>query len=217
VLPSLLCVSPPPHPEVLEPAQPGRASKDGPAPSASVLRGSASGRAPQDEDVELALPFGAASSVMLIAAADLAERFGNGAIRVTTTRRLVLTGLHGDPAILGGAIAAGFITDPDDPRLHIAACAGRPACPSGWADVRADAAALSTTWRGHETLHVSGCAKGCAHPGPAVMTLVATPEGYDLVRNGRAGGAPERTGLSLAQVRTLLAADHAAERPTVSL
>ena len=38
-------------------------------------------------------------------------------------------------------------------------------------------------------LHVSGCAKGCAHPGAADVTLVATAAGFDLIRGGTAADA----------------------------
>ncbi len=40
------------------------------------------------------------------------------------------------------------------------------------------------------TLHVSGCAKGCAHPGAAGLTLVGLPGGLGLVRGGTARDAP---------------------------
>jgi precorrin-3B synthase len=155
------------------------------------------------------LPFGAADGGMLIAAARLAECFGDGRVRVTSERRLVLTGLHGDrAALLQDAAAAGFITDAADPRLRIAACAGRPACASAAADVRADAALLAPHWRRAGILHLSGCAKGCAHPGAAAVTLVAAPAGYGLVVNERAGAAPTRTGLALPDLAFILA-----ERP----
>jgi precorrin-3B synthase len=49
----------------------------------------------------------------------------------------------------------------------------------------------------HAFLHVSGCAKGCAHPRPAPVTLVARDGLYDLVRNGRPGDAPVATDLTL--------------------
>ncbi|TKW73506.1 MAG: precorrin-3B synthase, partial [Bradyrhizobium icense] len=44
--------------------------------------------------------------------------------------------------------------------------------------------------------HVSGCGKGCAHPGPVSVTLVATRDGFDLVRCGSARDAPGLRGLS---------------------
>lgn len=45
-------------------------------------------------------------------------------------------------------------------------------------------------------LHVSACAKGCAHPGRADLTLVATAEGFDLIRNGTAHDTPDRRALA---------------------
>ena len=62
----------------------------------------------------------------------------------------------------------GFITDPADPRLRVAACTGAAGCERGTTDTHADAtqlAPLAAALPGHGiSLHVSGCAKGCAHP-----------------------------------------------------
>jgi precorrin-3B synthase len=46
-------------------------------------------------------------------------------------------------------------------------------------------------------VHVSGCAKGCAHAGSAELTLVGANGLYNLVMNGRAGDRPVASGLSL--------------------
>ena len=40
------------------------------------------------------------------------------------------------------------------------------------------------------TLHISGCAKGCAHPGPAALTLVGGENGAGLVVNATAKALP---------------------------
>jgi precorrin-3B synthase len=40
------------------------------------------------------------------------------------------------------------------------------------------------------TLHVSGCAKGCAHPGVAALTVIGPDR---LVVQGRAGDTPHGT------------------------
>ena len=40
------------------------------------------------------------------------------------------------------------------------------------------------------TVHISGCAKGCAHAAPAALTVVGTPDGCALVANGSARDAP---------------------------
>ena len=40
------------------------------------------------------------------------------------------------------------------------------------------------------TIHISGCAKGCAHPAPAALTVVGTERGCGIVRHGSARAAP---------------------------
>ena len=40
------------------------------------------------------------------------------------------------------------------------------------------------------TLHISGCAKGCAHPGPTALTLVGDENGAGLVVDGTAKALP---------------------------
>ena len=59
-------------------------------------------------------------------------------------------------------------------------------------------------------VHVSGCAKGCAHPGAAPWTLVGDGGRYDLVRNGRAGDAPVRRGMTIEAAAGMLHAEHGA-------
>ncbi len=51
-------------------------------------------------------------------------------------------------------------------------------------------------------LHVSGCAKGCAHPTPAPLTLVAEEGRYRLVSDGISGP----TGLDADAVQRLIRA-----------
>jgi precorrin-3B synthase len=41
-----------------------------------------------------------------------------------------------------------------------------------------------------ETIHISGCAKGCAHPAPAALTVVGTERGCGIIRHGTARGTP---------------------------
>jgi precorrin-3B synthase len=93
--------------------------------------------------------------------------------------------------------------DPSDPRLRTAACIGAPGCGAATVPAPADAATLSACLPPGRFLHVSGCGKGCAHPGAADVTLVGRDGGYDLVRNGSAGDAPALRGLALDDVRAL--------------
>ena len=87
-----------------------------------------------------------------------------------------------------------LITRPDDPMLRVLACTGAPGCLQAHAATRDLARALAPHLT--QTLHVSGCAKGCAHPGAAPLTLTATPAGFNLIRDGSASGAPAREGVS---------------------
>jgi precorrin-3B synthase len=87
---------------------------------------------------------------------------------------------------------AGFIVTPDDPRRAVAACPGAPACRSGTTPVPDHAARLAQALAplAGLTAHVSGCAKGCAHPGPADLTLVGRDGAYDVVLAGPPSAEP---------------------------
>lgn len=149
----------------------------------------------------VAAPFGQLQAVQLAALADLAERQGDGTLRVTPWRVLLLPGV-GDTAM---AAALGMIVRPTDPRLRVLACTGAPGCGAAMLETRAAAAWLAPRLpAGLPLLHVSGCAKGCAHPGAAPATLVGQPGGLTLVRNGRAGDAPAAAGLTLEQTLAVL-------------
>jgi len=84
------------------------------------------------------------------------------------------------------------ITDPLDARLRVMACTGSPGCPQAWQKTRKLARRLAPSVPLGRTVHVSGCSKGCAHPGVADVTLTGTPRGFGLVRNGTARDPCER-------------------------
>jgi len=144
----------------------------------------------------IALPFGSIPAEALTALARAAAGLGATEIRPAPGRMLLLLGLTADSAatLQAKAAALGFVTDVADPRLSIAACPGSPACASGHIETRAlaeqvarqDAGLLD----GSSTLHISGCAKGCAHPGSATLTLVGGENGAGLVVNGTAKTLP---------------------------
>ena len=156
------------------------------------------------------LPFGRIEADDLASLADLSERFGDGSLRTTPWRILLIAGVAAyNPERLADDVRRlRLIADPDDSRLHIHACVGAPGCASATVAARADAerlaVALGASPRG--TLHVSGCAKSCAHRGPAAVTLIGRDGSYDLVRNGSASGRPSLTGLGIDDAVALLAA-----------
>ncbi|RUZ98067.1 precorrin-3B synthase, partial [Mesorhizobium sp. M7A.F.Ca.US.002.01.1.1] len=90
------------------------------------------------------------------------------------------------------AAPLGFVIAPTDPRTRIAACPGMPACASGRIATRdiAETIAAETADILDFTLHISGCAKGCAHPGPAALTIVGGENGAGLVVNATAKALP---------------------------
>src|SRR5262245_66006804 len=83
----------------------------------------------------------------------------------------------------------------DDPLRRVVACTGAPMCPEALAETRELATTLAPYIAPEVRLHVSGCAKGCAHPATAAITLVGTADGFDLVRNGSARDVPIMRGV----------------------
>jgi precorrin-3B synthase len=139
----------------------------------------------------LGLPFGRCDAAQLEQAAAWSERFGTGALRLSFTRGLLLHGLTEADAhtLIDEASRLGFITDPTDPRLLVQACPGSPACASASTPTSGDALRLADAARAllahGATVHVSGCPKGCAHPGAADLTLVGRDGGaYGVILNG---------------------------------
>lgn len=136
------------------------------------------------------LPFGAMGAELLATLADLAERAGDGIVRLTPWRCVLIAG-EPDPSVLA---ALGLITAADDPLLRVSACPGQPGCESASVGTRALASGLRP--RPGVDIHVSGCSKGCAHPGAAALTFVGRDGRYDLVREGRADDMAVRRGLT---------------------
>jgi precorrin-3B synthase len=154
--------------------------------------------------VLLAPPFGQLHAAQLANLADIAERHGDGALRPTPWKSLAIAAVaRADAAaVRRDAAGIGLIADPADPRLGIVTCAGAPACRS--AEVDTQAAALAIGAARAPLLHLSGCAKGCAHPGAAPLTLVGRAGRFDLIRDGRPGDEPRARGLTLAECVALL-------------
>jgi precorrin-3B synthase len=143
----------------------------------------------------LALAFGHAQADALAELGRLAAAHGVRSIRPAPDRTLMLIGVpRGNASSLAAAAEQlGFVVAAADPRRRIAACPGAPDCASGYIDARRIAAALAPQLAGlryGSAVHVSGCAKGCAHPVPAALTVVGDAQGCGLIRNGTARATP---------------------------
>ena len=142
----------------------------------------------------IAPAFGYAAADSLKRLTHAAATCGAASIRPAPGRALLFVGLTAAAADEFAATAAadGWVVRPDDARRHVIACAGAPACASASLSTRQLAPAIAHAAKslldGSVTIHVSGCAKGCAHPGVAALTLVGPDR---LVLQGRACDAPQ--------------------------
>lgn len=178
-----------------------------PAPSAGSAKargGFAPGREPARpagardlRSVAIDAPFGRCTADALERVAARATAIGADEIRLSATRGFVLLvpATASDAAAAAtAALAAEFIVVPDDPRRAIAACTGAPGCASGSTPTLADAARLAAAFgplaASGRAAHVSGCAKGCARPGPADLTLVGRDGLYGVLVGGAPGDEP---------------------------
>lgn len=141
----------------------------------------------------------------LLPADTLGALAAGGALRLTPWRSLLVEGDAPLPQL------PELITQADDARLRVDACTGAPGCEQAAGPTRQLALALAPLVPPGQWLHVSGCTKGCAHPRPAA-TVVTTRDGFDLIGNGTAAGAPDHTGLDRAALVRQLQQDlsHAA-------
>ena len=129
-------------------------------------------------------------------AATLAQLADHGPIRLTPWRMLLVEGAKSLPPL------PGLILDATDPRLQVVACTGAPGCTQALSSTRDLARELAPHVPAGTKLHISGCAKGCACPGPAPLTLTATGENeFSLIRNGTAADQPLKTRLSAGALR----------------
>ncbi|RUU11372.1 precorrin-3B synthase [Mesorhizobium sp. USDA-HM6] len=142
----------------------------------------------------IALPYGSMPAQNLIVLATEASELGTTEIRLAPGRALLFLDLSASSSLQSSAATLGFVTAASDPRTRIAACPGTPACASGHVATRAIAETIAAESAdlldASLTLHISGCAKGCAHPGSAALTLVGDENGAGLVVDGTAKALP---------------------------
>ncbi|WP_447928694.1 cobalamin biosynthesis protein CobG [Vreelandella sp. EE27] len=119
----------------------------------------------------------------------LVTPFTQCTLQVTPWRRLLITGA----AFAQLPVLENVIVRDDDPRLLIDACPGAPYCAQ--ASVETQALACRLTGIKAESVHISGCAKGCARKHPAAVCLVGRDGRFDLITNERADAVPAACGL----------------------
>jgi precorrin-3B synthase len=145
--------------------------------------------------VGIGFQFGHTDASMLERLLDAATEAGAQGVRAAPGRVLFVVGLR--PAAVARLITAveklGFITDPDDPRRRVVACAGAPICRSGEIPARTLAPQVARAAAGligtREVIHISGCPKGCAHRGAAALAAIGHAGRCDLLVDGVPAGS----------------------------
>ncbi len=144
----------------------------------------------------IGLAFGHSDAAALEQLADAAKNAGADGFRTAPERALIAVGLppRAASAFAAAAENLGFIVRADDPRRSVVACAGAPICAFAHIAARALAPLVAEQISPHSdgavTVHISGCAKGCAQAAPATLTVVGTPGGCALVADGAARDTP---------------------------
>lgn len=144
----------------------------------------------------IAPAFGQIDAGELASICVLAESLGFDTLKPAPAHSLLFfSGKVPCETLLVAAKDQGFIVSDHDPRSSIAVCPGTPACASAYIpthDLAAFAAReCASLLDGSFRLHVSGCAKGCAHPTPSLLSLFGSSEGVGVSISRRVSDAPD--------------------------
>ncbi|MEV0602162.1 precorrin-3B synthase [Streptomyces sp. NPDC050315] len=158
----------------------------GAAPAPGIVDGPDDHRA-----LSVLAPLGSLTATQWRLLAEVARTDGDGEVRLTPWRGVVVPGVDRAAADdrLRDLAAAGLITDPASPWYGVGACIGRPGCAKSLADVRADAGTALGTGGGLP-VYWSGCARRCGHPQGDWVDVVAEQDGYRVSVRGASPGEP---------------------------
>ena len=147
--------------------------------------------------VGIAAPFGRLQAHRLRHLVALATAAGAADLRLSPWRTVYFGVRDAATALetLEEARDGGLIVEENDPVLQVEACPGAPDCKSSSVDARGDACRLATiaAVRGYRgSIHVSGCAKGCARSLPSDLVLAGKQGAYRVIRHATTRGPVER-------------------------
>lgn len=133
------------------------------------------------------LPFGRAAATELRAAVTPESV---SYIRVTPWRRLWVKG--------ASKPVEGLVNDHQDTRLLMDACPGAPYCAQASVSTQPLAKRIAPSIK--NSVHISGCAKGCARRSSADVCLVGQAGRFNLIVKGDVESTPIKTGLTETEV-----------------
>ncbi len=144
----------------------------------------------------LGIPLGRLADDKARSLADLADTYGDGALRLAPWQAVFVANVPGavvEPLQLQ-ARTIGLLTEPYCIDMRVTACSGSTGCLRTNCDTKADGAAILRALGRNRTkpehpliIHVSGCARGCAHPEASELLLLGRPDGdgYDAYADAR--------------------------------
>jgi ferredoxin-nitrite reductase len=138
--------------------------------------------------IGLALPLGRLTAAQGRGLADLADAVGSSTLRLTPWRGLLLPDVPQEQVARVQALLTALQLDSQTDSVWggLIACSGTTGCAASFTDTQRDARAIAQAFQNQSGLdhpfiiHVSGCAKSCAHHNASDVTLIGTPNGYEL-------------------------------------
>lgn len=136
--------------------------------------------------VGAAAPLGRLDAGQLKRAAQLAEDFGDGTLRLTPWQSLLWVNVRVEAAatLTAQLHALGLLCCADQALARLIACTGASGCAKAQAETKGDARQLAERLQGQgrvADVHLSGCPRSCAAAHVAPVTLLAVAPGhYDL-------------------------------------
>lgn len=166
-------------------------------------------------------PLGRIDAGQLHAVTELAQRHGDGSLRLTPWQGLLIPNVLDNEAgeLLAALGQVGLLTDSAAPLANLIACTGSAGCARGLADTKRDALALAACLQQHDAhpqVHLSGCSRSCAAAHVAPFTLLAVGDGryqlYERAANVAGFGQPLAPPMNIDQAGAWLAQHHATGR-----
>jgi len=131
-------------------------------------------------------PLGRLDPATLKGAAQLAETYGDGSLRLTPWQSLLLPNIPDEHCaeVIQRLEQLGLLCHADQALTRMIACTGSNGCGKSLAETKGDAVQLAALLQSHGlamSVHLSGCPRSCAaaHTAPATLLAVA-PGHYDL-------------------------------------
>jgi len=131
--------------------------------------------------IGLSLRLGQLTANQLWGLTALSETFGSGQLRLTPWQTVILPDIPDEKVseLLPKLASLGLSTSPGWD-AGIVACSGKPGCAAAATATQIHGSLLADYLQKHLTcnspvnIHLTGCAKSCAQPGPAEITLLGT-------------------------------------------